>query len=81
MRQKRLLCGFVIIFGMFICTSLESFAKESDDALKHCKLASEHIAKGELDAAIDEYKKALGLNANLVEAHYNLANIYYNEAH
>ncbi|MBI4008177.1 MAG: hypothetical protein HY354_06730, partial [Planctomycetes bacterium] len=30
---------------------------------------------------IDEYKKALGLNANLVEAHYNLANIYYNEAH
>ncbi|MBI2560545.1 MAG: tetratricopeptide repeat protein, partial [Planctomycetes bacterium] len=80
-QKKAWYCFIISIIVMLICTGVEIAVAESEDAAKHCKLANEHIANGELDAAIDEYKKALGLNANLVEAHYNLANIYYKEAH
>src|SRR5262249_49066993 len=51
-----------------------STATGSDDATTHFNRAVELHKKGNLYGAITEYRTALRLNPNEVEAHYNLGN-------
>src|SRR6516165_5407582 len=50
-----------------------SLAATPDQAASHYSRASALAAKGELDAAIDEYHQALGLRPDFAKAHKDLA--------
>jgi tetratricopeptide (TPR) repeat protein len=61
---------FFLIFGFLSCSSKEKQAE------KHFKQGFGYQDKGDLDKAIEEYKKAIELNPNYLQAHMNLGAAY-----
>jgi len=61
---------FFLIFGFLTCSSKEKQAE------KHFKDGFEYQNQGDLDKAIEEYKKAIELNPNYLQAHMNLGAAY-----
>jgi len=48
--------------------------------LAHNNLGIAYNEKGMLDEAITEFERALAINSNFAEAHYNLGNAYVKKA-
>jgi tetratricopeptide (TPR) repeat protein len=61
---------FFLIFGFLTCSSKEKQAE------KHFKDGFGYQNEGNLDKAIEEYKKAIELNPNYLQAHMNLGAVY-----
>lgn len=61
---------FFLIFGFLTCSSKEKQAE------KHFKQGFGYQDQGNLDKAIDEYKKAIELNPNHLKAYMNLGAVY-----
>jgi tetratricopeptide (TPR) repeat protein len=61
---------FFLIFGILGCASKEKQAE------KHFKTGFGYQDQGNLDKAIEEYKKATELNPNHLQAHMNLGTVY-----
>jgi Flp pilus assembly protein TadD len=61
---------FFFIFGFLGCASKERQAE------KHFKQGFEYQDQGNLDKAIEEYKKTIELNPNHWQAHMNLGVVY-----
>jgi len=61
---------FFLIFGFLSCASKEKQAE------KHFRQGFTYQDQGDLDKAIDEYKKAVELNSNHLKAHMNLGAVY-----
>ncbi|MCJ7578596.1 MAG: tetratricopeptide repeat protein, partial [candidate division Zixibacteria bacterium] len=57
---------FFLVFGFLSCSSREKQAE------KHFKDGFGYQNQGNLDKAIEEYKKAIELNPNYLQAHMNL---------
>jgi tetratricopeptide (TPR) repeat protein len=61
---------FFLIFGFLSCANKEKQAE------KHFKAGFGYQDQGNLDKAIEEYKKATELNPNYLQAHMNLGAVY-----
>jgi len=61
---------FFLFFGFLTCANKEKQAE------KHFKQGFGYQDKGDLDKAIEEYKKAAELNPNHLQAHMNLGTVY-----
>ncbi len=61
---------FFLIFGFLTCSSREKQAE------KHFKVGFGYQNQGNLDKAIEEYKKVIELNPNHLKAHMNLGAAY-----
>lgn len=61
---------FFLIFGFLSCANKEKQAE------KHFKQGFGYQNQGNLDKAIEEYKKAIELNPNHLKAHMNLGAVY-----
>lgn len=62
--------AFFLIFGFLSCANKEKQAE------KHFRQGFTYQDQGELDEAIEEYKKAVELNPNHLKAHMNLGAAY-----
>lgn len=47
---------------------------------QHLILGRYHLIKNELDEAIEEYAKALQMDPNYLDAHFNLAEVFFAKA-
>lgn len=65
----------VVLNFLLICLFLSCSSKEKQ-AEKHFKDGFEYQNQGNLDKAIEEYKKAIELNPNYLQAHMNLGAAY-----
>jgi len=73
MRRGNILKSFLVFFlisGFLTCASKEKQAEE------HFKQGFDHQNQGNLEQAIDEYKKAVELDSNHLKAHMNLGTVY-----
>jgi tetratricopeptide (TPR) repeat protein len=61
---------FFLVFGFLSCSSREKLAE------KHFKDGFEYQNQGNLDKAIEEYKKTIELNPTHLKAHMNLGTVY-----
>lgn len=59
-------------------TAIKKIREEFLDDYSFVRAGNEFLKAGETDNAIEEYKNALELNPNNVEAHLNMGYLYYN---
>jgi tetratricopeptide (TPR) repeat protein len=73
MRWRKVFKSFLVFFFIFGFLSCSSKEKQAE---KHFKDGFEYQNQGNLDKAIEEYKKATELNPNYLQAHMNLGAAY-----
>jgi len=73
MRRAKVLKGFAVLLSL--CAFLSCSSKEKQ-AQKHFSKGFGYQDQGELDKAIEEYKKAIELNPNYTRAYTNLGTVY-----
>lgn len=73
MRREYVFRSFLVFF---LILGFSSCANKEEQAEKHFRQGFSHQDQGDLDQAIEEYKRAVELNPNHLKAYMNLGVVY-----
>ena len=78
-RRNILLCIRFLLVGITILSASSLAIAIDSNALKHYKRGNTLHRSGKLHQAVEEYKKAISIDPNYADAHYNLGMVYHHQ--